>query len=364
MFGLSASKPDLIVHSAQPLNAEPPLDRLRSAFVTAVGDFYVRCHGNVPEIDPDTHRVTVTGMVKTSLELSLADLKARFQPRTVMAVMQCAGNRRADLQQVHPTSGDPWAPGAIGNAEWTGVRLRDILHDAGADTDAGLHVAFEAVDIAENEDAADARFGVSIPITKALSDDVLVAWAMNGEALTREHGAPMRMVVPGYAGVRNAKWVKSITVQSAPSGAFQQAEDYLLFPPAIRKDTKDRAEGITIDLMPLNSAICDPQAGATVAVGRNLVRGYAIATDRAITRVDLSPNGGRDWVQATIEHQDDARWSWTLWHATLDLPKGEHELVVRAWDAAGQTQPARPDDVWNFKGYLSAAWHRVRVRAG
>lgn len=117
MFGFSTSKLDLIVHSTKPLNAEPPLDRLRSGFVTKTADFYIRSHGNVPDLDSETHKVRVTGKLKQQLEQSVDDLKARFTPKTVTAVMQCAGNRRADMQQVEKTSGDPWAPGAIGNAE-------------------------------------------------------------------------------------------------------------------------------------------------------------------------------------------------------------------------------------------------------
>ena len=278
MFGQPRLKPnlDLIVHSASPFNAEPPLDRLRSAFVTDVRDFYIRSHGNVPEIDEDGHKITVTGLVTERLELSLADLKTRFEFKTVMAVMQCAGNRRADMQQVRPTSGDPWAPGAIGNAQWTGVPLAEVLRASGAPIEAGLHVAFESVDIAENEDAPDAPFGVSIPMTKALCNDVLVAWAMNGEPLTREHGAPLRVVVPGFAGVRSAKWLKSITVQRAPSAAFQQAKDYLLFPSDMRKETKDESKGIPITEMPLNAAVCEPQFGELTRVPLSLeVKGLA-----------------------------------------------------------------------------------------
>ena len=364
MFGLTRSKRDLIVHSAEPLNAEPPLDRLRGSFITEVEDFYVRSHGSLPDLDPDDHAVTVSGLVAMPMTLSVADLKARFTARTVMAVMQCAGNRRADMQQVRPTTGDPWAPGAIGNAEWTGVPLAEVLHAAGAGTDAALHVAFEAADIAENEDAPNAPYGSSIPMAKALCPDTLLAWAMNGEPLTREHGAPLRVVVPGYAGVRSPKWLKSITVQERPSDAFQQAHDYLMFPPDMRKETKDDARGVTITAMPLTSAICEPASGAKLAAGSIVVRGYAVASDRAVTRVDVSPNGGRDWVQASIEDHGNQRWSWTLWHVDLDLAKGEHELVVRAWDEAGQTQPSSPDDTWNFKGYLGAAWHRIMVTVG
>ena len=187
MLGFSPSKPDLIVHSAKPLNAEPPLDRLRSGFVTKTADFYIRSHGDVPDLDAETHKVRVTGLVQQPVDLTVADLKALFTPKTVMAVMQCAGNRRADMQQVEKTSGDPWAPGAIGNAEWTGVPLADVLRAAGASDGDDLHVAFDGLDIAENEGAADAPYGVSIPLAKALSGDVLLAWGMNGEPLAAEH---------------------------------------------------------------------------------------------------------------------------------------------------------------------------------
>lgn len=186
---------------------------------------------------------------------------------------------------------------------------------------------------------------------------------MNGEPLAAEHGAPLRIVVPGYAGVRSAKWVGEIRVQDKPSDAFQQAKDYLLFPPDMRKETQDLSRGTAINAMPLNSAICEPVTGAEVEAGKVAIKGYAIATDRAIARVDASMNGGRHWSQATIEDHGNARWTGTLWDASLDIPAGEHELVVQALDAAGQTQPAQPDDTWNFKGYLSAAWHRVRVKA-
>ena len=360
MFGLPSLTRSLIVHGAHPLNAEPPLDRLRGRFITDVANFYIRSHGAMPDLDGDTHEVRVTGQVARPFGFTAGDLKARFEHRTVLAVLQCAGNRRADLQSVEKTTGDPWAPGAIGNAEWTGVALSDVLRAAGASGD-GLHVAFEGADIVENEGEDDAPYGVSIPMPKAASRDVLLAWAMNGQPLSRDHGAPLRVVVPGYAGVRSTKWLREIRVQDRPSDAFQQSHDYLLFPPDMREATQDRSRGVTINAMPLNSAICEPAPGAILARGHTTVRGYAIATDRPITRVDVSTDGGLAWRQATIEDHGDPRWGWTLWHATLDLPAGKHELVVRAWDAAGQTQPSRPADVWNFKGYLSAAWHRIQV---
>jgi sulfite oxidase len=190
MFGLSHPKPDLIVHSAEPLNAEPPLDRLRAGFVTKTADFYIRSHGNLPDLNADTHKVRVTGKVRQPLDLTVADLKAHFTAKTVTAVMQCAGNRRADMQQVEKTSGDPWAPGAIGNAEWTGAPLTDVLCAAGASEGEHLHVAFEAFDVAENEGAKDAPYAVSIPMAKAMTGDVLLAYAMNGDPSPWNTGPP------------------------------------------------------------------------------------------------------------------------------------------------------------------------------
>ncbi len=352
---------DLIVHSEHPFNAEPPLGALCASLLTPQSRLYVRSHGDVPALDEARHRLRVDGLVSAPLDLSMAELRERFPRRSVTAVMQCAGNRRADLHRLRPVSGDPWAPGAIGNAAWTGVSLADVLRAAGARTDAALHVAFSARDEVEMPGEGRFRFGVSIPMAKALSPDVLLAFAVGGEPLAPEHGFPLRVVVPGFAGVRSPKWLEAITVQDAPSDNHMQQRDYRLVPPDATAETVDWAQGVTIDEMPLNSAICEPARHATLPPGPATLRGYAVASARAIVRVDVSADGGRSWRQARLEHDEAAPWSWTLWQASLDLAPGRHELAVRAWDSAGQTQPASPGDTWNFKGYLSAAWHRVPV---
>ena len=361
MFDASRPKPGLIVQSETPYNAETPLDRLRRSELTAQADFYVRSHGAIPTLTEADHRLRVGGRVRTALDLSVPDLRRRFPERTVTAVMQCAGNRRADLQSVRPTSGNPWAPGAIGNAAWTGVALADVLRAAGADTDPALHVAFAACDEVETPDEGRFTYGVSIPIAKAMAPEVLLTYAMNGETLAPEHGFPLRLVVPGYAGARSPKWLTGITVQDTPSANPMQQRDYKLLPPDVTEQTVDWDKGVTINDMPLNAAICEPAPLAELKAGRHAVRGYAIATAREIARVDISPDGGRNWAQAELAPDRGAPWSWRFWSAVVDLPPGEHELVVRAWDSAGQTQPSSPADVWNFKGYLCASWHRVRV---
>ncbi|SDN81960.1 sulfite oxidase [Methylobacterium phyllostachyos] len=357
MSSLTERKARLIVHGDRPYNAEPPLDRLRAAYRTRAGDFYVRCHGDVPEIDAETSRLTLDGAVDTPMDVSLDDLRGRFRTVTVTATLQCAGNRRADMRAVAPVSGDPWDGGAIGTADWTGVRLGDLLRAAGARTGTDRHVAFESHDVVDGR-----PYGVSIPLAKALAHDTLLAFAMNGEPLLPEHGFPMRAVVPGFAGVRSPKWLRRITVQDHPSDHPIQAGDYKLYPPDVTAETADPARGHTIDTLPLNAAICEPARGAVLGPGACRIRGYAVAGDRAVIRVDVSGDGGRSWIQAALEHAPDAPFAWTFWTAELDLPPGEHDLAVRAWDSAGQTQPALPDDVWNHKGYLCTCWHRVRVR--
>ena len=360
-----AYDPALIVHSRSPLNAEPALPRLRQSFITSQRDFYIRSHGNIPRLDHATHRVRVVGMVGTPLDLTMQDLTTRFPQRTVTATLQCAGNRRADLQPVAKTSGDPWAPGAIGNARWTGVCLGEILLAAGADTAPDRHVAFECCDIVDMPEEDRFAYGVSIPIGKALSPDVLLAHTMNGEPLSPAHGYPLRAIVPGFAGVRSPKWLCSVTVQDHPSENHMQQRDYKLLPADVTEATVNWDHGVTINEMPLNAAICEPARGTTVKPGKITIRGYATATGRAVTRVDVSIDGGKTWQLAELQQDEVSAWSWRFWQLTIDLSEGDHELVVRAWDCAGQTQPADPRDVWNFKGYLSAAWHRVRfsVRA-
>ena len=185
-----------------------------------------------------------------------------------------------------------------------------------------------------------------------------------GEPLAPAHGATLRAVVPGFAGVRSAKWLAAITVQDTPSEGYIQAHDYKLFPPGVAKETANPAEGITIYEMPLNSAICEPANYAALKAGKTKLRGWAVDSSRGIVRVDVSVDGGRNWMQARLEREPHSKWSWTFWEADADLPGGEHEIAVRAWDSAGQTQPALPDDTWNFKGYLAASWHRIHVRVG
>lgn len=360
---MSASS-QLIIHELSPLNAEPPLDLLRASFVTPNRHFYIRTHGSIPRLDAGRHQLGVEGRVANPLGLSMADIRARFPRRTVTAALQCAGNRRSELDRVRPVDGTPWQPGAIGNAEWAGASLADVLRAAGchsAEID-GLHVAFASVDEVE-EEGRRFPFGASIPLRKALQPEVLLASEMNGEPLAPEHGFPLRVVVPGYVAARSVKWVGAIRVQDEASDNYFQRKDYKLFPPGMDAGNVDWETGTMLYDLPVNSVICEPADRAEVPAGSVTLRGYATAGSRIIERVEVSADGGRGWVRGGLEHARDEPWAWTLWEGRLDLAPGEHEIAVRAWDAAAQTQPERAETAWNFKGYMNTAWHRIRVRA-
>jgi sulfite oxidase len=352
--------PALVVWEEVPLNAETPLELLRRGFVTPQELFFVRNHGRVPDVNPDRYRVSIGGTVKAPLTLSMAEIRERFRKQTVVATLQCAGNRRADLMRVAPIPGEvPWDAGAIGNAVWGGAPLGEILKAAGLPADA-RHVAFVGLD--EIELAGQRiNFGGSIPLEKALSPEVLLAYEMNGEPLGPAHGFPLRVVAPGYIGARSVKWLAQVTVQAHASTNYYQTHAYKIFPSSVRGETADWSRGLTLGETPVNAVICRPGDGETVPAGPVHAEGYAVAGgDRRITRVELSVDGGRTWGAADLGMEEHP-WAWRFWEARLDLSPGRNEIVARAWDSAANTQPEDVRKVWNFKGYVNCAWHRVTV---
>ncbi|PTM40584.1 sulfite oxidase [Bosea sp. 124] len=343
----------MIVHRKTPLNAEPRPPRLAS-FITPQKDFYVRNHGNVPKLSAETYSVKVG-----TIEFSIPDLQ-KMPQRKVTAVMQCAGNRRADMGEYKHVSGDAWRVGAIGNAEWTGVSLSEVLRKASMGGKA--HVAFACHDDCE-EDREKFKYGVSIPMQKAMSEDTILAWAMNGEQLTAEHGFPLRLVVPGYAGVRCPKWIASIDEQEQPSDNHIQQKAYKLFGPDVIKEKADFSTAPVVNEMPLNSVILEPIEGAAVRTGKTVVSGFAICTMSSVSKIEASGDGGKTWTPAQIKREGDSKWSWVHWSAELNLKRGDHQLVVRAFDGQGKGQPESAAPIYNFPGYLMTAWHRVTVHA-
>ena len=357
-MGQFGKRDDLIVYEQEPFNAETGLGSLTDQ-VTDTDAFYVRGHGPVPEIDPDRWRLRVGGLVERELTLSLKTLREAFRERTVTATLQCAGNRRAGLSAIREIPGEaPWGPGATGTAVWTGVALADVLAVAGP-LSAASDVGFEGADRCPEADPAQ-RFGGSIPLDKALRSEVLLVWAMNGKPLEPVHGAPLRVVVPGYIGARSVKWLERIELRSDPWPGYFQHVVYRLVPAG---GTPGPGVGMSLGLVALNSDVLEPRDGDTVAAGTVQVRGYAFAGgDRYVARVDVSIDGGTTWAQAELL-DDLGRWAWRHWRIDLELASGEHEVLVRAWDSSAATQPEDEAALWNPKGYVNNARPRIRVRA-
>ena len=359
----SASK-QLIVHGAKPMNAEPSLNKLVESWETPVEYFYVRSHAPVPKVDLDSFRMTVEGMVKRKMSLSIAEIADRFPVTEITATLTCAGNRRSEHNRVKKVGGVQWAAGPIGNARWGGVRLADVLQFAGLQEGA-KHVWFESIDQVKKDDRT-FPFGASIPIEKSLEktrsgNGPLLATTMNGRPLPSDHGYPIRTVVPGYVGARSVKWLGRLVVSDRPSPNHYVANAYKL----VTSGGQDEwAAAQPIYKFPINSAICNPPADAKVPSGKVTVTGYALPPGdpgRTIDRVEISTDGGTTWQCAKL--LSPAReYCWSLWQAKIAVNAMTDQLILRAIDSTGAVQPETVD--WNLKGYLYNAWYQTPIQVG
>src|SRR3954463_115465 len=358
-MGRHGKRADLIVHEEEPFNAETGLAALAEGPLTATDAFYVRGHGAIPEIDPAAWRLHVGGLVERELDLSFTTLREAFRERTETATLQCAGNRRAGLIAVRDIPGEaPWGPGATGTATWTGVALADVLALARPLRDAA-HVGFVGADFSP-EATPGQRFGGSVPLDKACRPEVLLARGMNGAPLPPVHGAPLRVVVPGYIGARSVKWLERIEVRATAWEGYFQHVAYRLLP---EDGTPGPGAGMPLGLVALNADVLSPADGETVPAGPVEVRGYAFAGGgRHVAPGGVSLASGATWSQADLL-DDLGPWAWRYWRITVALTPGEHEIVVRAWDSSAATQPEDEAALWNPKGYVNNARPRVRVRA-
>ena len=353
--------PDMIVREQEPLNGGPPPHLITRSYVTPNDLFFVRSHAPVPQIDPEEYRLSIDGLVDRPVELSLGELQELPRVR-LHATLQCAGNRRTDLFALADVPGEvPWGDEAISHAEWGGVSLAHILQRAGVKRGAG-HVEFIGLDECQ-KGGQSFGFGGSVPLRKALSGEVLVATEMNGEPLAPMHGYPARIVTPGYIGARSVKWVGKINLLDHPSENYYQSRAYRLFPSHVDPSNVDWESGLMLGELSVNAAIAQPQPEVSLAPGSVTVCGYSQAGgERRVARVDVSADGGESWIEAKL---GEARpWSWRFWSAEVELSEGEHVLIARAWDSAGNSQPESPRQTWNFKGYMNNAWSRVTVKVG
>jgi DMSO/TMAO reductase YedYZ molybdopterin-dependent catalytic subunit len=328
-----------------------PLEALRFD-VTPVGLHYLLIHYDIPVVDGDGFRLTVDGAVVHPLSLSLSDLRAR--PATeVVATMECAGNGRAHLSP-RPMS-QPWLVEAVGTARWRGLQLRPLLEEAGI-SDGAVEVVFTGLDRGV-ERGVEQSYQRSLSLGDALADEVLLAYEMNGAPLLPQHGFPLRLVVPGWYGMTNVKWLTTITAVDRAFDGYQNAFAYRL-----RADDEDAGTPLT-RIQPrallVPPGIPDFHTRArTVEAGACEVEGRAWSGWAPIERVEVSTDGGESWAEATLGPAV-SKWAWRRWTYDWQAEPGEYVLRCRATDAAGNRQPDEPP--WNVGGYSNNAAQRVPV---
>ncbi|MFN2475210.1 MAG: sulfite oxidase [Chthoniobacterales bacterium] len=344
----------LISRSEEPLNLEMPFSNLAD-WLTPTEQFYVRCHFPVPQINPAAWRLTVEGAVGQTLKLSLDEVRALPKHSTV-ATMECAGNGRSFLEP--KVKGVAWDIGAVGTAGWTGVLLSDVLAQAGAST-AAVEVIFEGADRGAIKDApkppGEIHYARSIAMGKA-REDVLLAYEMNDEPLTPEHGFPLRAVVPGWFGMASVKWLQRIVVAETPFHGYYQSIDYTYWQQVAGLPTL-----LPLREMQVKAQIARPAVGEAVRAGATYrVHGAAWASDADVVAVDVSTDAGESWSKAKLLGEP-ARNAWRLWEFEWKTPAAfaQCRLIAKATDSAGRTQPR--ERIAEHGTYMIDHWLPVNV---
>ncbi|KAF8377994.1 hypothetical protein HHK36_029327 [Tetracentron sinense] len=372
--------PSLRINAKEPFNAEPPRLALISSYVTPVDLFYKRNHGPIPIVDDiERYRVSISGLMENPKELSMTDIR-KLPKYNVTATLQCAGNRRTAMSKTRTVKGVGWDVAAIGNAIWGGAKLADVLELVGipklttTTTSGGKHVEFVSIDICKEENGG--PYKASIPLNQATNSeaDVLLAYEMNGEPLNRDHGYPLRSIVPGVIGARSVKWLDSINIIAEECQGFFMQKDYKMFPPSVNWENIDWSTRRPQMDFPVQCAICSLEDVNVVKHEKITISGYAVSGGgRGIDRVDLSIDGGKTWVEASryqttgikyiAGETSSDKWAWVFFTAKVDIPQST-EIVAKAVDTAANVQPENVDVIWNLRGILNTSWHRVDVRVG
>lgn len=357
-----AGKSGLTVLNDRPINAETPAHLLDDR-ITPASRLFVRNNGvpPLPVENSDEWLIELGGeSCARPGSITMADLKEKFEHHTLQLQLECGGNGRSEFYP--PAPGNQWTTGAVGCPEWTGVRLRDVLEYAGIRDDA-MYVAYDGADTHLSGDAAKRPISRGVPLHKALEDESMLVWAMNGEALPLLHGFPLRMLCAGWPASVSGKWLTKIMIRDrVHDGEKMLGQSYRVPCKPVAPGAKVADEDMCIiESMPVKSLITDPRSGIAHKIGTPLhIRGHAWAGDRDVASVFASIDFGKTWLASTLEKPAN-RLAWQHWSAALDFPgPGYYEIWARAVDADGVSQPVVLPG-WNPRGYLNNACHRIAV---
>ena len=352
----------LTILNDKPWNIETPAHLLDDE-VTPADRMFLRNNGLMPtSIDPATWTLTIDGEAVTKpVSFTLAELKQKFTHHSYRLVLECGGNGRAEFDP--PAKGNQWTVGAVQCAEWTGVRLKDVLNALGVKSNA-VYIGYYGGDTHLSGDPDKVVISRGVPMAKALEDETLLAFAMNGKDIPLAHGHPLRLVVGGWPASASGKWLKRIAIRDrVHDGPKMTGDSYRVPCKPVEPGEKVPDEGMCIiESMPVKSVITSPKSGAILDKGRTLeLRGHAWAGDLSVKRMEVSIDFGASWQAADLKPAHN-RLAWQRWTANVQFPEtGYYEVWARATDSSGRSQPMVVPG-WNPKGYLNNATHRIAVR--
>jgi len=359
LFGLDA---DMTVLNNKPWNIEAKAHLLDDK-ITPNKAMFIRNNGLIPQnIDASTWTLTIDGeSVKNKKSYSLNDLKTKFESNTYQLTLECGGNGRSEFNP--PAKGNQWTIGAVSCANWTGVRLKDILADVGIKDDA-VYIGYHAADLHISRDPNKEPISRGVPIAKAMQDETLIAFAMNGKDIPLAHGFPLRLVAGGWPASASGKWINRISVRNKVHDGPKMTGMAYRVPckPVSPGEKVEEKDMCIIESMPVKSLITYPKSGAMLPLDDKLkIRGHAWAGELDVKTTEYSIDFGATWHSCRLEKPLN-RLAWQHFSATIKFPqKGYYEVWARATDVNGVSQPMLVPG-WNPKGYLNNACHRIAVK--
>lgn len=359
LFGLDSS---MVVLNNRPWNIEAQAHLLDDP-VTPNSKMFIRNNGLIPkEIDEENWTLTFDGeSVRGERSYTLKELRSKFKTHTYQLTLECGGNGRSEFDP--PAKGNQWTVGAVHCARWTGIRLRDVLEDVGIKEDA-VYIGYHARDVHLSGDASKEPISRGVPLSKALQDETLIAYEMNGGPIPLAHGFPLRLVAGGWPASASGKWIDRISVRNREhDGSKMTGSSYRVpkNPVAPGEVVKDEDMKI-IESMPVKSLITYPKSGAVFGLEKTLnIRGHAWAGELEVAKVEYSIDFGATWKACSLEMPVN-RLAWQHFKAEIKFPQaGYYEVWARATDSEGMAQPMLVPG-WNPKGYLNNACHRIAVK--
>lgn len=361
-YELFGKHPDMLLLNDKPWNMEATAHLLDDS-ITPSEKMFIRNNGKIPtKIDINKWTLQVLGeSAKSKKTYSLHDLRSKFKTFTYQLTIECGGNGRSEFDP--PAKGNQWTVGAISCAEWTGVRLKDVLKDVGINEDA-VYIGYYGEDVHLSGDHSKHPISRGIPLAKAMEDETIIAFAMNGQDIPEAHGYPLRLIVGGYPGSASGKWLSRLVIRDKiHDGAKMAAPSYSVPIRSVAPGEEVPTEEMKIiEEMPVKSLITYPKTGAVITLGQQLpIRGHAWSGHDEVIQVEYSIDFGASWKVARLESPVN-KFAWQHFNAIIDFTEeGYYEVWAAATDKKGNRQPMLVPG-WNPKGYLNNACHRIAVR--